>query len=660
VIPEIGNFALIMALSLALMQAALPLLGAWRRNESWMAVARPATFGHGAFVLLAFGCLAFSFLTSNFSVAYVAENSNTALPMIYKFTAVWGGHEGSMLLWVTILSVWGVAVAIFSRSLPQVFSSRVLGVLGLIATGFLLYMLFTANPFTRSFPAPAQGRDLNPLLQDPGMVGHPPMLYLGYVGFAVAFAFAIAALLGGRLDSAWARWSRPWTAAAWVFLTCGITLGSAWSYYVLGWGGWWFWDPVENASFMPWLVGTALIHSIAVTEKRGTFKAWTALLAIAAFSLSLLGTFIVRSGLLTSVHAFAVSPTRGIYILSFLGIVVGASLILYAIRAPAIRSVGNFSLISRESFLLANNVLLVVTCAAVLLGTLYPILIEALGMGRISVGPPYFDAVFVPLMLALTLLLGFGPAASWRRAEPAALARQLRGAFIASVVAAGVVIIAVGGVRSAELALTLFLAFWVVSTSLRGVYQRLRNRGGIRRWRSVPRGFYGMHIAHIGVAVFMLGVGVVSTFAVKQTVRLAPGQSATVAGYSFRLDKMKQVSGPNYQGNEGIFTVSRNGHQLYTMDTQKRMYQPSGTPRSMAAIQAGFTRDLFLALGQQLDDGSWTVRVRYMPLVRWIWGGALIMALGGLLAFTDRRYRLAMQHERIRLPEGAPSSGVDG
>ncbi len=648
-----------MALSVALMQAALPLIGAWRRNESWMAVARPATFGHGAFVLLAFGCLAFSFLTSNFSVAYVAENSNTALPLIYKFTAVWGGHEGSMLLWVTILSVWGVAVAIFSRSLPQVFASRVMGVLGMISAGFLLYMLFTANPFTRVFPAPAQGRDLNPLLQDPGMVGHPPMLYLGYVGFAVAFAFAVAALLGGRLDSAWARWSRPWTTAAWMFLTCGITLGSAWSYYVLGWGGWWFWDPVENASFMPWLVGTALIHSLAVTEKRGTFKAWTALLAIAAFSLSLLGTFIVRSGVLTSVHAFAVSPTRGIYILSYLGVVVGASLTLYAIRASTIRSVGNFSLVSRESLLLANNVLLVVAAAAVLLGTLYPLFVEALGMGRISVGPPYFNAVFVPIMLVLTLLIGFGPAASWRQADPWSLARQLRYAFVVAVIAAGVLILVLDGVTSTELALSFLFAFWIITTSVRGVYQRLRNRGGVRRWRSIPRGFYGMHIAHIGVAVFMLGVGVVSTYAVKQTVRLSPGQSATVAGYSFRMKAIKSVSGPNYHGQEGIFTVSRNGHQLYSMDTQKRIYEPDGFPRSMAAIQAGFTRDLFLALGQHVSGQSWTVRVRYMPLVRWIWGGALIMALGGALAFTDRRYRLALRHARIGLPEGVASPGAD-
>ena len=656
-IPEIGNFALILALSLAILQGTLPLAGAWRGNHSWMAVARPAAFGQALFILLAFGCLTYSFLTNDFSVAYVAENSNTALPAIYKFTAVWGGHEGSILLWVAILSVWGVAVAIFSRSLPQPFAVRVLAVMGLIGVGFLLFILMNSDPFTRLFPAPLQGRDLNPLLQDPGMVGHPPMLYFGYVGFAVAFAFSIAALLGGRLDSAWARWSRPWTTAAWVFLTCGITLGSAWSYYVLGWGGWWFWDPVENASFMPWLVGTALIHSLAVTEKRSTFKAWTALLSIAAFSLSLLGTFIVRSGVLTSVHAFAVSPARGIYILSFLGVVIGASLILYAIRGPAIRSVGNFTLISRESLLLANNVLLAVTALAVLLGTLYPLVVEALGLGRLSVGPPYFDAVFVPIMLLLAFLTGIGPAASWRRAETGALARQLRNSFIIAIAATAIAVITLAGVKSLMLVLTLFLAFWVIATSARGIYKRLSNRGGLRSWRSIPRGFYGMHIAHIGVAVFMLGVGVVGTFAVKQTVRLGAGDSATVAGYDFHLDKVKDVSGPNFTGKEGMFTVSRDGKKLYQMDAQKRTYQPNNTPRSMAAIQPGFTRDLFIAMGQELDDGTWTIRVRYMPLVRWIWGGALMMAFGGVLAFTDRRYRLALQNARIRLPEGA-SAGV--
>ena len=659
-IPEVGNFSLILALALAIVQGFMPLIGAWRNNRAWMAVARPAAAGQAVFILLAFGCLAYCFLTSDFSVAYVAENSNTALPSIYKFTAVWGGHEGSMLLWVAILSLWGLAVALFSRSLPQAFAARVLAVMGLISIGFLLYILTISNPFTRIFPALPQGRDLNPLLQDPGMVGHPPMLYLGYVGFAVAFSFAIAALIGGRLDSAWARWSRPWTTAAWVFLTCGITLGSAWSYYVLGWGGWWFWDPVENASFMPWLVGTALIHSLAVTEKRATFKAWTALLSITAFSLSLLGTFIVRSGVLTSVHAFAVSPTRGIYILSFLGLVIGASLTLYALRGPAIRSIGNFSLLSRETLLLSNNVLLTVTALAVLLGTLYPLAIEAMGMGRISVGPPYFDAVFVPIMLLLVFLISFGPLASWRRAEPRALARQLRLAFVSALVIGAAIIIVMGGVRSMEFALTLFLALWVIAGSVQGIYNRLRNRGGLRGWRGIPRGFYGMHIAHFGVAIFMLGVGVVSVFAVKETVRLAPGQSADVAGYQFRFEGVKPVSGPNYEGQRGEFVVSRNGKTIDTMAAEKRTYQPDDTPRSIAAIEPGFTRDLFIAMGQDLGGGYWSIRLRYMPLVRWIWGGALIMALGGVLALTDRRYRLALRHEKQALKQGINSAGAAG
>lgn len=647
-IPELGHFALILALVMALIQGVLPLIGAARGRVSWMAVAAPAARGQFAFLLVAFAALAWSFYVNDFSVAYVAHNSNSQMPWFYRLAAVWGGHEGSLLLWVTILGVWTVAVTVFNRDLPAAFNARVLAVLGLVSAGFLLFTLLTSSPFARLLPAPAEGRALNPLLQDLGMIAHPPMLYMGYVGFSVAFAFAIAALLAGRLDAAWARWSRPWTNVAWMFLTIGIAMGSWWAYYELGWGGWWFWDSVENASFMPWLAGTALIHSLAVTEKRGGFKSWTVLLAIFTFSLSLLGTFLVRSGVLTSVHAFATDPTRGVFILALLVTVVGGSLLLYAWRAPRLGRGGAFELLSRETTLLLNNALLTVALATVLLGTLYPLFVDALGSEKISVGAPYFEAVFVPLMLPMLVVLGIGPLTRWKRHGAADLLWKLRGPLLA----AGAVGLAVAWTFSEipPLAtLGLALAAWVAWGSLQSLAERLRHSRN--RWqalRRTPRGTYGMVLAHLGLAAFVVGVTVVSTLGVEKVVRMAPGESFQAAGYDWRFVGTRQVQGPNYSAVEGIIEISRDGEPVARLYPQNRTYLVQTMPMTEAGIDAGLFRDLFVALGDPLGGEFWSLRLQYKPFVRWIWMGSLIMAFGGLLAATDPRYRRLLVRERQR------------
>ncbi len=650
-IPELGHFALIIALCLALTQSILPIIGAHRGNLAWMALARPAAHGQFVFMLIAFLSLMYSFLVNDFSVLYVASNSNSALPFYYRIAAVWGAHEGSLLLWAFILSIWTMAVTVFSRTLPQAMIARVIGVMGLISVGFLLFMLMTSNPFERLLPAAVEGRDLNPLLQDPGMVMHPPMLYMGYVGFSVAFAFAIAALLGGHLDSTWARWSRPWTIISWTFLTTGISLGSWWAYNELGWGGWWFWDPVENASFMPWLVGTALIHSLAVTEKRGAFKPWTVLLAIFAFSLSLLGTFLVRSGVLVSVHAFATDPRRGVFILAFLTTVIGSSLALYAWRAPRVKSGGTFSGFSRESLLLVNNVILVTAAVSVLLGTLYPLILDALGLGKISVGPPYFATVFVPLMLPLAVLIGIGPMTRWKQDDAGSVLRRLLPTLI-GVTAGGLVLLyAVARHMSVMTALSVVIGLWVIVTALRSLFERVRK--GQDGWRGLPRAFIGMTLAHFGVGVFILGVTLTSAYSIEKDLRMDRGSTVTIAGYTFTFDGVQQVPGPNYTANQGTMHVTRDGKEVATLHPQKRTYLVQTMPMTESSIDIGVFRDLYISLGEPVDNGAWSVRVYYKPFIRWIWMGALIMALGGAFAATDRRYRVALRSKAAVEPQAA-------
>jgi len=644
-IPELGQVALLLALAVAIVQGTLPIVGAARGNVRWMMLARPAAQTQCLLIVLAFAALAYSFANNDFSVLYVASNSNSALPLHYRIAGVWGGHEGSLLLWLLMLNLWMLAVSQFSTHLPLPVVSRILAVMGLVGVGFLLFMLLTSNPFDRLLPAAADGRDLNPLLQDPGMVVHPPMLYMGYVGFSVAFAFAIAALIGGTLDANWARWTRPWTTAAWIFLTLGIAMGSGWAYYELGWGGWWFWDPVENASFMPWLVGTALIHSLAVTEKRGAFKSWTVLLAIIAFSLSLLGTFLVRSGVLSSVHAFATDPKRGLFILAFLAIVIGGSLTLYAWRAPQVGLGSRFAALSRESMLLANNVMLVVAMATVLLGTLYPLVLDALGMGKISVGPPYFDTVFVPIMVPVVLLMGIGPLARWRQAEVPDLARRLRWA-IALVVPAALATQWAAGRVSAMATLGFALSWWIVLSVATDLSERLKIGSGLggsawARARQLPRATLGMMVAHLGIAAFAFGVSMVKTYEIERDLKMDIGDTTDIAGYRFTYRGVRDAQGPNYVAAVGTVDVTRDGKPVATMRPEKRVYRVQQNPMTEAAIDTGFTRDLYVSLGEQVDGGAWIVRVYYKPFVDWIWGGCVLMALGGLLAATDRRYRVA-------------------
>ena len=633
--PEIGQFALILALCVSLVQGTLPLIGAHNGRAEWLALARPAAQTTFVMLAIAFVSLSWSFYLNDFSVQYVAAHSNSQLPTIYRFGAVWGGHEGSLLLWVLLLSAWGIAVAHYSRTLDDTMVARVLGVLGLVASGLLMFILFTSNPFDRLLPAAENGRDLNPLLQDPGLVFHPPMLYMGYVGFAVAFSFAIAALLSGRLDAAWARWSRPWTTAAWVFLTMGIALGSWWAYYELGWGGWWFWDPVENASFMPWLLGTALLHSLAVTEKRGSFNSWTVLLAIGAFSLSLLGTFLVRSGVLTSVHAFATDPRRGIFILTLLVLVVGSSLLLFAWRAPKVALGGTFGAISRESLLLTGNVLLVVACGSVLLGTLYPLIIDALGLGKISVGPPYFNAVFVPIMVPVVFLLAAVPLARWKNTEIKDIAMRLWIPGVLALLAGALIPRAMGG-WTVLTGLGSALTVWISASGILQIAQRLK--AGMP-----PPSFFGMHLGHIGIAVFIFGITMVGGFQEEQDVKMGPGDTVMVGGYQFKLIVVTEVMGANYKASRGEFEVSAPGKDINKLYPEKRNYFSSTMPMTEAAIDAGFTRDVYVSLGEPLDGGTWAVRVYFKPFVDWIWGGCMLMALGGIFAMSDRRYRLKVK-----------------
>ena len=649
--PEIGHFVLWLALALSLALGVVPLVGAQRGRADWMALARPATGVLFVLVAISFASLTVAFVQHDFSVQYVATNSNSALPLEYRIAAVWGGHEGSLLLWLLMQCGWMVAVALFSRNLPLPMLARILSVMSLTLVGFLLFTLLTSNPFDRLVPAALDGRDLNPLLQDPGMIFHPPLLYMGYVGFAVAFAFAVAALIGGNLDAQWARWTRPWTTAAWVCLTLGIALGSWWAYYELGWGGWWFWDPVENASFMPWLVGTALIHSLAVTEKRGAFKAWTVLLAITAFSLSLLGTFLVRSGVLSSVHAFATDPARGLFILSFLTIVVGVSLALFAWRAPTVGLGTRFAQVSRESFLLANNVLLMVAMAAVLLGTLYPLVLDALGLGKISVGPPYFDTVFVPLMAPLVFLMGVGPLARWKEASIPDLARRLRWAAVVTVLAA-----LGAGWAEGEISwmgsLGLAMAFWIVASLGVDLWERVRPAGGMRssvlhRLGQLPRATAGMMVAHLGVAAFILGVTIVNTYEVERDVTMQVGDTTEIAGYVFTFRGVREVDGPNYAAVRGTIDVTKGDRAVVTMSPEKRVYRVQDSPMTEAAIYSRVTGDLYVSLGQPDDKGAWVVRVYYKPFVTWIWGGCVLMALGGALAASDRRYRVARREQAV-------------
>jgi cytochrome c-type biogenesis protein CcmF len=650
-IPEIGHFALVLALALAVVQTIFPLLGTLKGVANWTAVARPAVYGQVFFLTLAYICLTYSFIYSDFSVAYVANHSNTQLPLIYRIVSVWGGHEGSLLLWVLALALWTLAVAVFSQELPRDVLARVLSVMGFVSIGFLLFLIVTSNPFERLNPAPLDGRDLNPLLQDPGLIVHPPMLYMGYVGFAVVFGFAIAALIGGRLDSAWARWSRPWTLVAWVFLTLGIALGSWWAYYELGWGGWWFWDPVENASFMPWLIGTALLHSLAVAEKRNTFKAWTVLLAIFAFSLSLLGTFLVRSGVLTSVHAFATDPARGLFILIFLGIVVGLSLSLYAWRAPTIVNRGNFSLFSKESLLLSNNLLLVVACASVLLGTLYPLFLDALNLGKISVGPPYFGTVFSLLMAPLLILLGFGPLARWKQDDPKTLIWRLRFLILLSVGLGLIIPFIFMGTAGLTVFPGLAVAFWIILTSIQAIRERLRYK--TNKWHtlvSLPGSFYGMTIAHVGVAVFVIGVVVSNAFSTEKDVRLEPQVELDLAGYHFIFEGVETVPGPNYTAERGRVIVQQDGRDITVLFPEKRTYLVQTMPMTEAAIHVTLFRDIYISLGEPLGaGGAWSVRIYHKPFVRWIWLGALLMSLGGLLAAGDARYRRVKARHSVSL-----------
>ena len=646
-LPELGQFALILAACLSMTLAIVPLLGVSKGIGGWIALARPAAFGQLFFMVVAYGILTTCFLQHDFSVLYVATNSNTHLPTVYLIAGVWGSHEGSLLLWALILSLWTGAVAVFSKNLPAELVARVLSIMGAVAVGFLLFIIFTSNPFERLFPAPVEGRDLNPLLQDPGMAIHPPMLYMGYVGFSVAFAFAIAALMNGKLDAAWVRWTRPWTTTAWLFLTSGIVLGSWWAYYELGWGGWWFWDPVENASFMPWLVGTALIHSLAATEKRGMFKSWTILLSVFAFALSLLGTFLVRSGVLTSVHAFASDPTRGIFILVFLAVVVGGSLTLFAIQAPKIKSEGHFEFVSRDALLLTNNILLVATTATILLGTLYPLVIDALGLGKISVGPPYFNGVFIPLTAPLAFFVGIGVLSRWRQDSVSRLWQLVMLPLGASLLM-GFALALLPQQFTWSAFIGLSLAAWTTLGVALGIYDRLRHKP--HKWLALkdqPLSIWAMSLAHLGIAVFIVGVTLVSTYSQEKDIRLAPHESLHLAGYDFLFHGVQPTEGINYDAHEGHFTVTQNERVVADLYPQKRIYRASGMPMTEAGIDAGVTRDLFVALGEPLgSDGTWALRIYYKPFVRWIWMGGVLMALGGLLAVMDKRYRREFRPEK--------------
>ncbi|GEN23458.1 cytochrome c-type biogenesis protein CcmF [Halomonas cupida] len=670
-IPEIGHFALIIALLMAVLQAVLPLAGAATRRPLWMAYARPMAAGQMAFVLVAYGCLTASFLLDDFSVITVADNSNSMLPWYYKFSAVWGNHEGSVLLWSLILGGWTFAVGCFSRALPPDMVARVLGIMGLVSTGFLAFVLFTSNPFARMLPnVPPDGADLNPLLQDVGLIIHPPMLYMGYVGFSVVFAFAIAALLGGRLDAAWTRWARPWTNIAWAFLTVGIALGSWWAYYELGWGGWWFWDPVENASLLPWLAGTALIHSLAVTEKRGTFKSWTVLLAIVTFSLSLMGTFLVRSGVLTSVHAFANDPSRGLFILVLLGITVGLSLLLFALRAPRVSQPGAFTWLSRDALLLVNNILLVVMTVTVLLGTVYPLLLDALNLGKISVGPPYFNALFVPLTVILCVFMGLGPSARWKHMKGSELARRLGLSGVAALLIGAVIPLLYHGEWSPKVSIGLVCALWLVLSLIRDLWQKTSRSSTSSNTRSLDTGrlnaikrltpaYWGMVLGHLGLAVTIVGVTMVSNYAVERNVRMGVGDSLELAGMTFTMTALDERRGPNYLSDAATIEVRRGDNtSRFVMTPEKRLYIARGMPMTQVALKPGLFHDLYIAMGEELDGDTWAMRFQIKPFVRWLWLGALMMAIGGLVAVADRRYRRRLAVKEPPLPSPSVESSA--
>ena len=635
-IPELGHFALIIAFGIAIVQSVVPLIGAAKNDTAMIAVARPAALAQLLFLSIAFAALTHAFIVHDFSVLYVSQHSNMVQPLMYRVSAVWGSHEGSLLLWTLIQALWTTAVAVYSRGLPDVLMARVLSVMGMINVGFLSFMLWTSNPFERIFPAPADGNPLNPLLQDPGLAIHPPMLYMGYVGFSVAFAFAVAALIGGKLDATWARWSRPWTTVAWSFLTFGIALGSWWAYNELGWGGWWFWDPVENASFMPWLVGTALIHSLASTEKRGAFKSWTVLLAILAFSLSLLGTFIVRSGVLVSVHAFATDPARGVFILIFLCIVVGGSLGLYAWRAEKVTSVGRFSLFSRETALLLNNIVLLTATVIVFVGTLYPLLVDALGVGKISVGRPYFDNWFSLVSIPLLLLMCIGPVMRWKADEPGRIQKVVQVPFVISIAAGLALPFIIDGAFNILTGLGLAAAIWIAITTLRILYERIRSNSRL------PLSFAGMIVAHLGMSMFVAGVTMVMTYSLERDVRLDPEASYALSGYDFKFMGTYKVTGPNYVADEGHLIVSRDGKKIAELYPQKRTYKGSENAMTEASIDVSLSRDLYVAMGEPLSKGAWSLRLYYKPMIRWIWLGCLFMTIGGVMAVCDRRYRLSV------------------
>ena len=646
-IPELGIFALILALLLSMAQAFFGLVGAWWDKPAWMAVARPAVAGQFVFVVMSFGCLVYSFVVNDFSVLYVANNSNTQLPLFYRVAAVWGAHEGSLLLWITILAIWSLAVAAFSRGLPRTFASRVLGIMGMVSTGFLLFTLWTSNPFKRLIPAAPNGASLNPILQDFALSIHPPMLYTGYVGFSVAFAFACAAMLEGRLDQSWAKWTRPWTICAWIFQTIGITLGSWWAYYELGWGGWWFWDPVENASFMPWLVGTALIHSLSVTEKRGIFKSWTLLLAIFAFSLSLIGTFLVRSGVLVSVHSFATDPKRGLFILAGLVFTIGSSLALYAWRAPKLYVPGGFELFSREFFLLVNNVLLVSAAGLVLWGTLAPLFYELLGIGKISVGPPVFNLMFMVPILPMLIFMAIGMHATWRRGKLTVRAASLWALLGVGAVAAILIQHAYGSFHWVGL-VGLAFGIWIILSSLYEPVQRLRQR------QVIPRAMVGMTIAHLGVGMFAIGVSGVNTYKIEKDVAMKPGATFSIAGYDFKFLSTSKVIGPDYDAVQALIEVTHDGKLVATLTPQKRHFAVQQTDNSHAAIAVNPLRDLFVAMGDPLGAGAWSMRIQYKPLIRYVWLGALVMAVGGVVSASDRRYRVKVPATTADTAAAAP------
>ncbi|MFV8463624.1 heme lyase CcmF/NrfE family subunit [Vibrio chagasii] len=641
-IAEIGHFAMILSLGLALLLSVLPLYGAARNNTLLMNSARPLSWGMFGFLAISFFILCYAFYTNDFTIQYVASNSNSQLPWYYRITAVWGAHEGSLLLWVLIQAGWTVAVATFSRGMPQESVARVLAIMGLITVGFLLFIIVTSNPFLRTLPFfPVDGRDLNPLLQDPGLIIHPPMLYMGYVGFSVAFSFAIASLMSGRLDTAWARWSRPWTIAAWLFLTIGIALGSWWAYYELGWGGWWFWDPVENASFMPWLAGTALMHSLAVTEKRGTFKAWTVLLAISAFSLSLLGTFLVRSGILVSVHAFASDPARGMFILGFLVFVIGGSLLLFAVKGASVRVRGNFDLVSRENALLGNNILLIAALVVVLVGTLLPLVHKQLGLGSVSIGAPFFDMLFFWLMIPFSFLLGIGPLIRWKRDNLSKLVKPMVISGVFSLGLSALLVTVLADRFSGTAFAGWVMAFWIIFMHGFELHERATHRHTFMKGLTkLPRSHWAMVCGHIGLAVTVIGIAMVQNYSIERDVRLAPGESYQLEEYDFLFTGVRDKDGPNYDGYIADFEITKEGKYINTLHAEKRFYTTAKSMMTEAAIDRGVTRDLYIAMGERLDDNkSWAVRIYYKPFVRWIWAGSLIMSLGGAIAISDRRYR---------------------